>query len=195
VKFKIWFVMISVVCLLSACEMEENNGAESSSGKMVSSESGEIQAANSENQLTEEMDEVISNHIIQKYSTVSTQTEKQFEVHHVYGTSELSGIITVYMHSYFGGFKKSTGIENQAGHSLPAVIRLKKKATGYVVTEYTEPKDGNLYQSSLKKMFPEKYLNRLHQDSGNIEDLQKEMDGKVLQWLEEEESNSTIPAG
>jgi len=184
-KFKIWFVMIAVVCILSACEKEENSGAANSSGKVVSSETQDTQHTHHENHFTEEMDEVISNYIVQKYSSVYYQTEKQFEVHEVYGTSESSGIITVYMYSYFGGFNKFTGIENQAGHSLPAVIRLKKKASGYVVTEYTEPKDGDLYQSSLQKMFPKKYLEMVQNKSGTIENLQKEMDSKVQQWLDE----------
>jgi hypothetical protein len=138
-----------------------------------------------DNHISKEMEEVISNYIIQKYSSVYLQTEKLFEVHKVYGTSELNSIISVYMYSYFGGFNKSTGLENQAGHSLPAVIRLQKKSTGYSVIEYTETKDGNQYHSSLEKMFPDRYLKMAQQDVGNIEDLQKEMDNKVKHWLEE----------
>ncbi|MBM6617178.1 hypothetical protein [Bacillus suaedaesalsae] len=137
--------------------------------------------------VTEVMDEVISDYIIEKYSPSYHGTEKQFEVHKVYGTNEVDGIISVYMWSYYGGFNKSTGIENQAGHSLPVVIRLSKKEGNYSVIEYTEPQDGSLYQSSLKRMFPEKYLKLAQQDSGNIEDLQKEMDKKVKQWLEKKE--------
>ncbi|OME86620.1 hypothetical protein BK120_06665 [Paenibacillus sp. FSL A5-0031] len=181
-RFKIWFVLLAAVCILSACE---NNGTTNSSGKVVSSESEEMQTSNEEKHISDNMNEVISNYIIQKYDSVYYQTEKQFEVHEVYGTSESSGIITVYMYSYFGGFNKFSGLENQAGHSLPAVIRLKKKAAGYVVTEYTEPEDGSLYQSSLKKMFPKKYLDMLHNKTGTLEDLQKEMDNKVQQWLDE----------
>ena len=135
--------------------------------------------------ITTEMDEVISNYIIQKYSTSYLDTEKQFEVHKVYGTSESEGILSVYMWSYYGGFNKATSTENQAGHSLPAVIRLKKDTDHYSVIEYKEPQNGNLYQSSLKRMFPEKYLKFAQDDSGNKKDLQKEMDKKVNQWLEE----------
>jgi hypothetical protein len=137
--------------------------------------------------ITEEIDEVISDYIIQKYSSTYSDTEKQFEVHKVYGTNESDGVINVYMWSYYGGFNKSNGIENQAGHSLPAVIRLSKKEENYSVIEYIEPQDGSLYQSSLKKMFPEKYLKLARQDSENIGDLQKEMDNKVKQWLEVQE--------
>ncbi|MBM7602625.1 hypothetical protein JOC75_000595 [Metabacillus crassostreae] len=120
--------------------------------------------------ITEEMDNVISDYIIQKYSSSYYDTEKQFEVHEVYGTNESDGVISVYMWFYYAGFNKSTGIEEQSGHSLPAVIRLIKKEENYSVIEYIEPQDGSFYQSSLKKMLPRKYLKFAQQDSGNIDD-------------------------
>lgn len=36
-------------------------------------------------------------------------------------------------------------------------------------------------------MFPEKYLKLIQQDSGNREELQKKMDKKVKQWLDQQE--------
>lgn len=136
--------------------------------------------------ITEEMDKVISVYIIKKYSSSYLDTEKQFEVHKVYGTSESAGVISVYMWSFYAGFNKSTGIKEQSGHSLPAVIRLSYKEENYSVIEYIEPLDGSLYQSSLEKMFPEKYLKVAQKDSGNIDYLQKVMDKKVKQWVEED---------
>ncbi|WP_153733590.1 hypothetical protein [Sporosarcina obsidiansis] len=144
----------------------------------------EMEPVDGDHHIPLEVDEAISDYIIEKYSSINHGTEKQFEVHKIYGTSESNGILSVYMWSYYGGFNKSTGLENQAGHSLPAVIRLKKEVDHYVVKEYTETQDGELYSSSLKKMFPERYLKLVGQDTGNIEDLQKEMDQKVSKWLE-----------
>lgn len=146
----------------------------------------EVNAIDGDKQITEEMDEVISDYIIQKYSTSYFDTEKQFEVHKVYGTNESSGVISVYIWSYYGGFNKSTGIVAQSGHSLPAVIRLSNKEGNYSVIEYIEPQDGSLYQSSLEEMFPKKYLKFAQQDSGNIGNLKKEMDKKVKEWLEKQ---------
>ncbi len=143
-----------------------------------------MQIQDGSSQVSDEMHELISNYIINKYAKVYVNTEKQFEVHKVYGTSESNGTIRVYMYSYFGGFNKSTGLESIGGHSLPAVIELKKSETGYKVIAYTEPQDGNLYQSSLKRMFPAKYLEKAYRDTGHIPDLLKEMDDKVMQWLE-----------
>lgn len=154
---------------------------------LASCSGDEVKLQNGDKHISGEMDEVISNYIIQKNSSSYADTEKQFEVHKVYGTNETDEGIIVYLWSYYGGFNKSTGTEVQAGHSLPAVIQLSKKDDDYIVTEYTEPEDGSLYQSSLQKMFPKKYLKLAQQDSRNIEDLQKEMDKKVKQWLEEKE--------
>jgi hypothetical protein len=147
----------------------------------------EVNLQNGDKHITEEMNEVISDYIIQKNSSSFKNTEKQFEVHKVYGTNESDGVISVYMWSYYGGFNKSTGSEVQTGYSLPAVIRLSTKEENYSVIEYTETQDGDLYQSSLKKMFPPKYLKLAQQDNGNVKDLQNEMYNKVKQWLEKQE--------
>jgi len=152
---------------------------------LLSCNGKDIQYHDGDKLITQEIDDVISNHIIQHYKPSAYPTEKQFEVHKVYGTREKNDELTVYFWSYFGGYNKSTGTENQTGHSLPAAIQLKKEADYYEVIKYTEPQDGSLYQASLKKMFPEKYLNLVHSDSGNIKDLQIEMELKVEKWLAE----------
>ncbi|MFD2670144.1 hypothetical protein [Marinicrinis sediminis] len=167
-KSRILFILFGAL-LLAGC-----------SGNVVNLQDGDTH-------VTKEMNEVISDYIIQKYSTLYYETEKQFEIHKVYGTNETDGVITVYIWSYYGGFNKSTGTEFQAGHSLPAVIQLSKNGEKYSVIEYIEPQDGDEYQPSLKKMFPEKYFKLAHQDTGNIKELRQEMNEKVTQWLEKPE--------
>jgi len=46
-------------------------------------------------------------------------------------------------------FNLDTKTEAQAGHSGPALIRLKQDGSAYSVVEYKEPKDGSDYGSSL----------------------------------------------
>lgn len=147
----------------------------------------ELNLIDGDKQITQQIDDAISQYIIQNYSTSYYGTEKQFEVHKVYGTSETDGVLSVYMWSYYGGFNKATGVEAQSGHSLPAVIRLKKEDETYSVIEYIEPKDGSMYQSSLEKMFPAKYVKAAQRDSGNIGGLQKEMEKKVNKWIEKQD--------
>jgi hypothetical protein len=134
-------------------------------------------------QISEEIDNMISDYIIQNSSKAYADTDKKFEVHRIYGTSEENGVITVYLHSYFGGFNKKTGNAMQGGHSLPALMKIKKGSTGYSVIDYQEPKDGDLYKPSLEKMFPERYSKIELLRTGDIKDLEKEMDEKVNRWL------------
>jgi hypothetical protein len=136
-------------------------------------------------QISEEIDNIISDYIIQNSSKVYANTDRSFEVHRIYGTSEKNGVISVYLHSYFGGFNKKTGNVMQGGHSLPALMKIKKDSSGYSVVEYQEPKDGDLYKSSLEKMFPERYSKMELQRKGKINDLEKEMDEKVNRWLKQ----------
>ena len=143
-----------------------------------------VVTTNGNKQVTKQMDDIISDYIIKKNATSYPDTEKQFEVHRVYGTSESKGIIDVYMWSYYAGFNRSTGTETQAGHSLAALIRLDKRGDTYSVVGYQEPEDGTGYQSSLEEMFPKKYVKKAIQDVGEINDLQEAMEKKVSIWLE-----------
>lgn len=136
--------------------------------------------------VTKEMDEAISDYIIQYYKEVyGSTTEKQFEVHNIYGTEEKDGVVTVYFHSLYEEFNLDTKTEAQAGHSLPALVRLEKDGSTYSVIEYKEPKDGSENAPSIKKMFPDAYEKRAINSANDIEALQTQMDKKVEQWLAE----------
>lgn len=179
---------LGIIVLIGCSGNEtESNDAGLIYGGENETESNEVDLIDGGRNVTKEMHEVISDYIIEKYASSAYPTEKQFEVHEIYGTSESDGVISVYMWSFFGGYNKATGMEEQTGHSLPAVIRLSKNNNQYKVIEYIEPQDGSMYVSSLKKMFPNKYIKYAQQDVGNIDDLQKEMDKKVKQWLETQE--------
>lgn len=134
-KTRILFVLFGVL-LLAGC-----------SGNVVNLKDGD-------KHVTEEINEVISDYMIQMSASSKNDTEKQFEIHKVYGTNESDGVITVYMWSYYGGFNKLTGTEFQEGHSLPVVIQLSKNGEKYSVIEYIQPQDGDMYQLSLEKCFP-----------------------------------------
>ena len=136
--------------------------------------------------IPEEMDNAISTYIIEKYKSIYLETEQQFEVHEVYGTSEKNGKISVYMWSYYGGFNMSSGTQIIAGHSLPVLIQLTKEGDTYNVIDYREPENGSYYKQSLEKMFPKKYVQAALNQPKNTDALRKEMDEKVTRWLEQE---------
>ncbi|GGE55781.1 hypothetical protein GCM10007140_02670 [Priestia taiwanensis] len=133
-------------------------------------------------QVTEEMNNVISNYIQDKYKREDTPSSKTFEVHKVYGTEEIDGIISLYLYTQYGEYE---GDELIQGHSYPVRIRLEKSGSSYTVTEYTKPESGYYYPSSIEDMFPKKYARKALKDTGNVHDLSEQMDNKVKDWLAE----------
>ncbi|NEU31945.1 hypothetical protein GN156_14325 [bacterium LRH843] len=144
------------------------------------------QLIDGDQQVTEHMHQVISDYIIAEHQKSDYQkTDIQFEVHKVYGTMQENDIITVYLWSFYNSFNKATGSEVVAGASIPTtVIKLKSMAEGYEVVDYIVPKDGSESYSSLKSMFPEKYVEIAIQNTGYIEVLKSEMNLKIEEWLE-----------
>ncbi|KAB2336224.1 hypothetical protein F7731_12055 [Cytobacillus depressus] len=145
--------------------------------------------------VTEHMHQIISDYIIAKHQMSDyQQTDIQFEVHKIYGTMEVNDTITVYLWSYYNSFNKITGSETVTGVSLPMAIKLMKMSKDYEVVDFMVPNDGSEYVSSLKSVFPEKYVDIAIQNAGNIEDLKSEMKSKIEEWLEqpEQETDKTI---
>lgn len=138
-------------------------------------------------EIPDEMDVAITEFIIDHNQTRFGETEKQFEVHKIYGTEEKDGITHVYMYSLYNGYNRMTGAYPRSGGSYPVYLSLKKEENEYTIIEYKEPEDGYYYASSIKEMFPRKYANKAIRDSGNISGLEKEMTKQVEEWLEKKE--------
>ncbi|MBT2644349.1 hypothetical protein J7I80_19065 [Bacillus sp. ISL-41] len=132
--------------------------------------------------LPEKLNTAISNFVIDEYADIYDDKDQLFEVHKVYGTHEENGKMTVYLYSYMVGMKKGS---EPSGHIVPAVIKLKKEAEGYTFISYKEPEDGTRYQSSLEKIFPDRYLESVREDTGNLDALMEEMEKKVELWVNE----------
>ncbi|WP_137790295.1 hypothetical protein [Bacillus sp. E(2018)] len=141
--------------------------------------------SSNEVKVTSEMNELISDYIIQHYDGVYPETDKQFEVHKIYGAKETGGVTSVYLYSLFLGFNERTKTEGQSGHSVPAVIKLSSKDGKYVISNYKEPRDGADFKRSLYKIFPRKYAKKALEDAKNSAGLQKVMQRKAEMWLRE----------
>jgi hypothetical protein len=135
-------------------------------------------------QVTKEMNEIITNHIKKHYKNVYLPGDKQFEVHKVYGAKESRDIISIYIYFVYKEFRKDEPTE-RSGHSLPALVKLKKDKDTYKIIEYREPKDGSLYASSIKKMFPKEFAIQASYDAGNVPEFHEQIDEEVQKWLQE----------
>lgn len=141
--------------------------------------------ASNEVTITKEMDQVISNTIMEHNKDALSQKDKQFEAHKIYGADEKNGLICIYLFALYEGYNKSTGTEIQSGHSYPALIKLAKEDNEYIVKEYKEPTDGSEYKESVKNMFPSKYSKKALKDTGDASDLKAELQKKVEKWVKE----------
>ncbi|MFP3510076.1 hypothetical protein SB775_10505 [Peribacillus sp. SIMBA_075] len=139
--------------------------------------------ASSKVTITKEMDQIVSDTIMEQNKDELAPTEKQFEVHKIYGADEKDGVITIYLYAIYEGYNKSTGTEVQSGHSYSARIKLAKDENGYVLKEYKTPEEGGEFMDSLEELFPRKYSKQVLKDNGNGADLDEQMQKKVENWL------------
>ncbi|MFN7253403.1 MAG: hypothetical protein ACK4M9_21920 [Anaerobacillus sp.] len=141
---------------------------------------------NSNETKTDDLDLLISDYIVYYNKYKYFPTEKQFEVHHIYGTEEIDGLVEVYLYSLYTGFNRATKDEGQSGRSGPALVKLKKTNDGYSVVEYKEPGDGDMYVESIYEMFPDNYAEQAINDTDNVrKKLDEQIKAKVADWLAE----------
>ncbi|MGG4265064.1 hypothetical protein [Peribacillus simplex] len=133
--------------------------------------------------ITKEMDQIVSDTIMEQNKDALSPTEKQFEAHKIYGADEKDGLISIYLYALYEGYNKSTGTEVQSGHSYPARIRLAKDENGYVVKEYKETEEGEEFIDSLEDLFPSKYSKQVLKDTENGADLGGLIQKEVKNWL------------
>ncbi|MBK5461938.1 MULTISPECIES: hypothetical protein [Peribacillus] len=133
--------------------------------------------------ITKEMDQIVSDTIMEQNKDTLSVTDKKFEAHKIYGADEKDGVISIYLYALYEGYNKSTGTEVQAGGSYPARIKLAKDENGYVLKEYKKPEEGGEFIDSLEDLFPSKYSKQVFKDQGNSADLGEHIQKQVKKWL------------
>lgn len=133
--------------------------------------------------VTKEMENIMSDYILDYNQSRYFPSDLQFEAHKIYGAREINGNIEIYLYSVYAGFNASTKKEWQAAGSYPILIKMKKVDDTYRVIEYKEPGDGAMYETSIKEMFPANLARKAMRDTGNVKDLEKEIERQVEDWL------------
>lgn len=138
--------------------------------------------------LDDRANEVISNYIIDMNINRFARSDKQFEVHKIYGIEKKSNVINVYMYSLYEGFSfiDDSTIKLSSGASIPVFISLKQDNDNYIVIGYAEPKDGEQYEKSVRDMFPTQYVGMALNDADDKELLKKGLEQKVHEWSVQE---------
>jgi hypothetical protein len=111
--------------------------------------------------VNDNMNDAISKYLEEKLS-IKAIDGKVFEAHELYGTEEVEGKITAYIWSRLQEYDYKDGsLISGVGTSMPLVITLEKKGETYNVISFAAPSDGSQYFDSIKKLFPEKYVDKV----------------------------------
>lgn len=170
-------IIFSLILVISAgCSnskvINNNNAAITSDNK------------NTETVSEKEMNEAISNYIVNYYSRILTHVNKVFEAHKVYVIEQKDGLINVYIYTLFEGYAFSEGkFGLSSGGANPALIVLKKDKDKYTVVKFQQPEDGTENGPSIRRMFPSKYAEEALSDSGKDLGLEEQIKLKAKEWL------------
>jgi len=133
-----------------------------------------------------ELDQLISNYIINYNISRCSKSGKQFEAHNIYGMEKDKGLIKIYIYSLFEEYSFVDGkLSLLSGEAHPALIVLKKENNYYKVIQYKEPEDieGNL--TSYKSILPSKYARKVLRDTWRTTELAGEIKRKATAWFKE----------
>jgi hypothetical protein len=130
------------------------------------------------------IDETISNYIVVYYSHILTNADRVFEAHKLYAIEQKDKLINVYIYTLFEGYAFFDGkFGASCGGTNPALLVLKKDKDKFIVTQFVQPKDGTEYSSSIKKMFPHKYTDKVMRDEGRDLGLESQIRSNAEKWL------------
>lgn len=142
----------------------------------------------SENLDRKNLDSVISDYIKNNYFNWSNVTgKKKYEVHKIYGIDKRFGHKYVYLYTLFEAFETNGNTKSSIGGGAnPLVIIVNEDSKGiYSVVNHKEPLDGIYYASSLKRIFPYKYLINIKET-----ETSNELNEKMKSLLNQGDSNN-----
>lgn len=159
----------------------ENNGKNSN---VISNNSN---ASASNNLISENIDQAVSQAIKNKGENAYLKGEVATEGHIILETEEKNNEVKVYTLSSFGYFGFENGIFTKISGSgaIPTVITFSKNTnTGYSLINYKEPIDGEDYAASIKEMFPERLWDKvLKYDNKDYSKLAESQETQAKEYL------------
>ena len=128
------------------------------------------------------MDKAISEYLISYNKDWYAQGECSGEGHVYLGVEEKDGKTFAYLLTTFGqyGFQDGNFVKISGSGVIPALIVLNENNE---VESLRYPLDGSYYESSLKEMFPEEYINKMNKDESRDE-LRKMEESYAKAYLE-----------
>lgn len=110
-----------------------------------------------------DLDSAVSAFLLEDNKGCYSAGECAGEGHLILGTEEKDGHTVAYLLTMYGQFDFENGMLIKCSGSgvIPAVMTLSQKDGKYIGEGIEYPEDGAGYETSIKKMFPEKYQKRV----------------------------------
>lgn len=124
--------------------------------------------------ITYDMEQIITEYIEEKVAH-KARGGPSFAAQEIYGTEQNNdGKIYVYLWTYYMEYYLLNGeLRESSGASLPLVLVLEEEASEqFIVAEHYEPTPGSEYGPSVRRLFPEKYHDRVF-SRDNTRDLEQ----------------------
>ena len=135
-----------------------------------------------ENLNKKDLDLVISDYIKNYYFNWSHIASKEkYEAHKIYGIDEKFGLKYVYIYTLYEAYETNNNEkESIAGGANPLVIIMKEDSNGiYSVVNHKEPMSGESYSSSLKIIFPNKYVKNI-KEAEILKELKEKINSNLM---------------
>ena len=134
-------------------------------------------------------------HIVNIDKASSFEGELAAEGHVILGVETNENVVTVYSLSNYGQFGFENGIFTLVGGAfrIPAMIIFSKNnQEEYVLQDYQEPESGSGNSQSIKKMFPEKFLDDITNTAKYDDEISRQLEVQAMEYLQRIGRNAKV---
>ncbi|NYB73221.1 hypothetical protein HZF24_03610 [Sedimentibacter hydroxybenzoicus DSM 7310] len=150
-------------------------------------EDNSLENNNEESKLYSDLEDAISNAIIENNIGRYTEGEYQTESHVNLLIDENDDVVTVYTMALYTEYTfKAKLLKNVSEGHYPVAITFLKKDSYYSLIEYWRPLGGNEYANSIRGRFPESTWDKALDTQQFIESQLKETEKKALDYFTKE---------
>lgn len=191
--YKYILLIVLMLTFFSGCNnlnLEDKNTVDSNDTNL---EDNSLENNNEEPKLYYDLEDEISNAIIEYNIGRYTEGEYQTESHVNLLIDENDDVVTVYTMALYAEYTyKGQLPENISGGHYPVAITFSKDNGNYRLIEYWIPLGGSGYADSIRDRFPESIWDKALDTQQFIEYQQQEVDKKALDYFTKENNEDYV---
>lgn len=190
--YKYILLIVLMLTFFSGCnnlDLEDKNTVDSNTNL----EDNSLENNNDEPKLYSDLEDAISNAIIEYNIGRYTEGEYQTESHVNLLIDENDELVTVYTMALYAEYTfKAKLLKNVSGGHFPVAITFSKVDGYYGLIEFWTPLDGSGYADSIRGRFPESIWDKALDTQQFIEYQQQETDKKALDNFTKENNEDYV---